>query len=176
MANAPPAYNCQACRKQKKATKARVSTSKRKDCNELTENNVTKSSPRVHYGPVLKKVYVGTGQRRFIFKQEHRKGSSKSNTRYSQSRPVVAISRTSSDELTRRTNAFITVIEFSEVRYALSNYGEPLLQLPKHMGRNQSLDAAVNTMTISYQSYRCKQRPSEAISSYVKAIHALRYD
>jgi hypothetical protein len=86
----------------------------------------------------------------------------------------MAVSQTPSDDISRRSSAFITLLEVTDVRYALSCYGELLIDLPKRLGRNPGLDAAVNAMTISYAGYRNGKRSSEATSSYLNAIQALK--
>lgn len=123
---------------------------------------------------------MGSGERRYIFKQEKGRDSSTSGRSSPETKELrkktkrLVISRTPSDEATRRGNAFISVLEIGDIHYALSNYGDILIHVPARLGRNQGLDAAVNALTVSWSSYRSGRRSKEALTSYAAATLALR--
>lgn len=76
--------------------------------------------------------------------------------------------------VTTATAALSTLLDMSDVRYEVVYYGEFLKDLPRRMGCNEVLDAAVVALTHGYSAVHTRQPSAQALGSYVGALKTLR--
>ena len=163
---------CTACRKQKKACHA--------------DNDV----PPCHRCKRLNIDCIGLGLRRFKFQDESDKviAIHTSNQKQEEEKSLVKarnaskghigsiVFRTPSSALTRLTAAYIQGIDpHADISFHLPwNFGPFLEDVPRHLGANDSLDAAADAVAAAYSSIRLQIRPSKDTYSLRKYSKALR--
>lgn len=126
---------------------------------------------------------VGSGQQRFIFKDQtrrykplpkERKISTNPSSNQTNLRPCYSPSN-NQDQLTL---AFIDAVRISaNLKYSLSwAYGSFLADVPKRLGTNKALDAASRALIASHLCFSTPGRiiSCQALSEYTKAIRVLR--
>ncbi|KAL4881181.1 hypothetical protein BJY04DRAFT_61326 [Aspergillus karnatakaensis] len=146
MPGVPSSRGCDACRRQKKK------------CDQI--------KPACTRCARLQIPCVGSGQRRFKFKEGYSKGQD-----------VIVFSNTAripSNETTDITRSFIEVLQVTDVRYDVTWYGPFLETLPRRIGASPALDAAIGALSSAVKAVRTRQNSSDAISKYVKGWQALR--
>ncbi|KAL7783606.1 hypothetical protein V8C37DRAFT_36202 [Trichoderma ceciliae] len=169
MPGVPSYRGCDACRKQKK--KCDMATPACSRCSRL---NIP---------------CVGCGQLRYKFKDQTDlqvvRSSRKARSRASPSfeaeaespASIASIASLVSNKDTARSGAFISLLDVTDPRYDLSCYGGWFKELPKHLGTNEALDAAVEAMVGFYPHLRRHEQSSlsrESLFKYVNALQALR--
>ncbi|KAJ5550122.1 transcriptional regulator family: Fungal Specific TF [Penicillium sp. DV-2018c] len=168
MPGVPSGRACDACRKQKKK------------CDE--------KQPACGRCLRLKVNCVGSGQRRYMFKQEPL--SSKSH----QSSQTILIATPTSNKreisvlnippacpatyMTLLTNSFVAIIKRStDLRFNLWwSFGIFLEEVPRRLGSNEALDRAVDAVTTAHADF-CTHHPVsvQALSKYSLALKTLRF-
>ncbi|KAI9929365.1 hypothetical protein MW887_000833 [Aspergillus wentii] len=155
MPGVPSSRGCEACRKQKKK------------CDQL--------KPACSRCARLKIPCVGAGQQRFKFKDQavalRSNGTTKSPRSIS---PVEVLLRSPSNEMTVLSSAFVSALEITDTRYDLSCYGGFIKNIPRRLGTNEVLDAAVAAMTPAFSAICSRQQSVEAFTKYGQALNALR--
>ncbi|KAL4866277.1 hypothetical protein BDV12DRAFT_137797 [Aspergillus spectabilis] len=146
MPGVPSSRGCDACRRQKKK------------CDQL--------KPACTRCARLQIPCVGSGQRRFKFKEGYSKGQN-----------VILFShagRVPSNDTLDITRGFIEVLQVTDIRYDVTWYGPFLETLPRRIGSSPALDAAIGAVTSAVKAVRTQQNFSDAMSRYVKGWQALR--
>lgn len=82
--------------------------------------------------------------------------------------------RVPGNELTRKTGAFVAVLNVSDLRYDISGFGAFLRELPRRLGRNKALDASVHAVTTVFPALYSQESSPEMIAAYVHALRCLR--
>ncbi|KAF2096262.1 hypothetical protein NA57DRAFT_67772 [Rhizodiscina lignyota] len=155
MAGVPSGRGCEACRKQKKK------------CDEL--------KPACSRCKRLRIDCKGSGQQRFKFKDQTLAfRSNKDQASQSPSSSGTEMTRSPSNETTVLVSAFISTLEVKHPGYDLSCYGWFLQDIPKRLGTNDALDAAVGAISAAYSSIYTRQRSVETFSRYGHALRTLR--
>ena len=79
-----------------------------------------------------------------------------------------------SNQLTVMTSALTTALEITDPRYDLTIYGNFMKEIPRRLGSNSALDAAVYALTVAFASIHKTQPSAEAIHGYSRALNSLR--
>ncbi|KAM0264950.1 hypothetical protein ACHAQJ_000466 [Trichoderma viride] len=126
---------------------------------------------------------VGCGQLRYKFKNQTDlqvvRSSNKTRSRASpqfeteSESPGSSISLVSSKD-TARSGAFISLLNVTDPSYDLGCYGPWFKDLPKRLGNNEALDAAVEAMVGFYPHLRRHEQSSLSRGSLLKYVNALR--
>lgn len=82
--------------------------------------------------------------------------------------------RVPSNHLMKRTGAFISVLNVSDLRYDISGFGAFLRELPRRLGRNRALDASVNALTVVFPALYLQEPTPAMLAAYVHALRCLR--
>lgn len=108
-----------------------------------------------------------------MFKQSKpRPGSTATTTTaYPQTTVVIQVP---ANELTRKTGAFVAVLNISDLRYDISGFGGFVRELPRRMGRNKALDASVNALTVVFPVLYLQEPSPAMLAAYVHALRCLR--
>ncbi|KAK5994587.1 hypothetical protein PT974_05066 [Cladobotryum mycophilum] len=161
MAGVPTYRGCDACRGQKKKC-----DQAKPACSRCTRLNIP---------------CVGCGQIRYKFKDHsgppkkgRRSSSPASSTKSKSASPSPSLSPTLSNQVTVRSSSFISLLEIRDPRYDLTSYGVFFRDLPRRLGTNEALDAAVDVMASSYSYLRTRQSSKESLVKYVNALQALQ--
>ena len=184
MPGVPSGLGCDACRKQKKKASshdlhliARVAN--------LEQCNL--ANPACSRCARLRIQCIGAGERRFKFKdQTVVMRPSKHAGKLVQQRTAVSTRKLEFDqsddalsfvpysETMRIANAFISTLEISDLRYAVSYYGAFLKYVPQRLGINQALDASVLALAGASSCIRTRQNSTQVLVQYGDALKALR--
>jgi hypothetical protein len=81
---------------------------------------------------------------------------------------------TPSSEVTMAASRFVSALEVLDPRFDLTIYGNFIREIPRRLGTNEALDAAVGTLTTALPLVHTRQRSAELFHKYVVAIRALR--
>ena len=108
-----------------------------------------------------------------MFKQAKPRPGSTATSTTARTQTAVAIP-VPENELTRRTGAFVAVLNVSDLRYDISGFGAFLRELPRRMGRNKALDAAVSALTAVFPILYLQEPSSTMLAAYVRALRCLR--
>ncbi|KAJ5129600.1 uncharacterized protein N7515_005639 [Penicillium bovifimosum] len=167
MPGVPSGRACDACRKQKKK------------CDE--------KQPACGRCLRLKVNCVGSGQQRYMFKQErlspksHRSGQSTLVLRPTSNKrelPALNIPRACpATYITLLTNSFVGIIKRStDLRFNLWwSFGIFLEEVPRRLGSNEALDRAVDAVTTAHADFCTHRQASvQALSKYSHALTTLR--
>ncbi|KAL7946766.1 hypothetical protein V8C42DRAFT_318742 [Trichoderma barbatum] len=170
MPGVPSYRGCDACRKQKK--------------------KCDMASPACSRCSRLNIPCVGCGQLRYKFKDQTdlqiERSSKKTRSRASpQSRAGTGSGGESPSSITSlvsnrdsaRSGAFVSLLDINDPSYDLSCYGGWFKDLPRRLGTNEALDAAVEAMVGFYPHLRRHEQSSLSRGSlfkYVNALQALR--
>jgi hypothetical protein len=76
--------------------------------------------------------------------------------------------------MTMVASNFIAALQITDIRYDLGSYGTFFNDIPSRLGTSDALDAAVNAFTVTFSSIYSYRRPVEVMSSYGRALEALR--
>lgn len=79
-----------------------------------------------------------------------------------------------SNETTRLTEEFVSILDVRDLRYSLATYGLFLFDTPRRMGVSKALDASVKALITSYPTLHNRQQSLESLSNWVRALNALR--
>jgi hypothetical protein len=79
------------------------------------------------------------------------------------------------NELDSVTDGFLSAIAVTDIRFDLSIYGAFLEDIPRRLGRNEALDAAVQALTTALPSVRSHQYSTNMYKTYMGALRQLRY-
>lgn len=82
--------------------------------------------------------------------------------------------RVPGSHLMKRTGAFISVLNVSDLRYDISGFGAFLRELPRRLGRNKALDASVNALTVVFPALYLQEPSPAMLAAYVHALRCLR--
>ncbi|KAL4789489.1 hypothetical protein BDV19DRAFT_374099 [Aspergillus venezuelensis] len=146
MPGVPSSRGCDACRRQKKK------------CDQL--------KPACTRCARLQIPCVGSGQRRFKFKEGYSKGQG-----------TIVLSHTArvpSSDTIDIAREFIEVLEVTDIRYDVTWYGPFLENLPRRIGSSPALDAAIGAVTSAVKTLRTHQNHQDAMGKYVNGWKALR--
>lgn len=122
---------------------------------------------------------TGSGQQRYKFKQVRAgppgQAAEKRSSQSSASSSVRSLSRTPSNEATSTLTEFVHKLEVQDIRFDLVwAYGGLLREIPKRLGTNSALDAAVSAMTSTAADLAAGYKSPEALVRYGQALTALR--
>lgn len=138
---------------------------------------------------------VGSGQRRFKFKEQNvivtsKTGQTSLSTRDSDSSGAVASRKTSKSPShavvfqfagppvvprgNKTTSAFVSLLQITDLRYSLDAFGDILHYLPRRLGTSHVLDDSVEALICAYSSYHSRHEHIKALTAYVKVIKTLR--
>lgn len=121
---------------------------------------------------------AGSGKQRYKFKQVRAgppSGAASKRSSQSSASSVRSLSRTPSNETTLTLNEFIHKLEVKDIRFDLVwAYGALLREIPKRLGTNSALDAAVSAMTTTAADLASGYKSPEALVRYGHALTALR--
>ena len=81
---------------------------------------------------------------------------------------------TITSDVAKAASAFVSVLQVTDPRYDITCYGGWVLDLPRRLGVNDALDAAVQALSAAFPSIHTKKITCKALSSYVKALEVLR--
>ncbi|KAL7935601.1 hypothetical protein V8C35DRAFT_297762 [Trichoderma chlorosporum] len=162
MPGVPSYRGCDACRKQKK--------------------KCDMASPACSRCSRLNIPCVGCGQLRYKFKDQTdlqaERSSKKARSRTSGSgsgdESPFSITSLVSNRDTARSGAFASLLDVTDPSYDLSCYGGWFKDLPRHLGTNTALDAAVEAMVGFYPHFRRHEQSSLSRGSVVKYVNALQ--
>ncbi|KAH7310453.1 hypothetical protein B0I35DRAFT_481769 [Stachybotrys elegans] len=115
---------------------------------------------------------VGSGEQRYKFK-EHSLVLRHSKKREGELAAVV-FREPPSNQISRLAAEFVDLFKVDNLRYDISAYGPFFPQIPVRLGRSEAIDAATDAVCKTLHSYRSGVITQEALSSYVKALNALR--
>lgn len=87
---------------------------------------------------------------------------------------IIVPVRVPSNHLTKRTGAFISVLNVSDLRYDISGFGAFLRELPPRLGRNRALDASVHALTVVFPALYLQEPTPAMLAAYVHALRCLR--
>jgi len=79
-----------------------------------------------------------------------------------------------SNQITFVTNAFISTFEIKDLRFDISCYGGFLKEIPKRLGKNDALDAAVTALISAFSSLHTHEQSRDGLVKYVHALKTLR--
>jgi hypothetical protein len=134
----------------------------------------------------LKIACVGCGQLRYKFKDQTDlqavRVSKKARSRASlqpetEGDSPWSIASIASSQDAARSGAFISLLDITDPSYDLRCYGLWFKDLPRRMGTNEALDAAVEAMVGFYPHLRRHEQTSlsrDSLLKYVNALQALR--
>jgi hypothetical protein len=88
--------------------------------------------------------------------------------------PFPALSRTPSNEQAHLAGDFVDKLRVMDLRYALWIYGDFLAGIPRRLGQNQALDAAVDVFTAATTVLHTGSPSPDMHQKYVAALAALR--
>ncbi|KAL5087826.1 hypothetical protein Trisim1_007480 [Trichoderma cf. simile WF8] len=162
MPGVPTYRGCDACRKQKK--KCDMATPACSRCSRL---NIP---------------CIGTGQLRYKFKDQtdlqversSKKARSRASGSGSGSGSPSSIASLVSNRDTARSGAFVSLLDINDPSYDLACYGPWFKDLPRRLGTNVALDAAVEAMVGFYPHLRRHDQSSLSRGSVVKYVNALQ--
>ncbi|TFB05878.1 hypothetical protein CCMA1212_001536 [Trichoderma ghanense] len=165
MPGVPSYRGCDACRKQKK--------------------KCDMASPACSRCSRLNIPCVGCGQLRYKFKDQtelqaerlSKRTRGRTSPPEARSRSPSSITSLVSNEQTARSVAFVSLLDITDPSYDLSCYGGWFKDLPRRLGTNKALDAAVEAMVGFYPHMRRHEQASLSRGSlfkYVNALQALR--
>jgi hypothetical protein len=117
---------------------------------------------------------IGAGEKRYIFVTTTSKGEARRAGSESSVSPFPALSRTPSNEQTHLVGDFVDKLRVTDLRYALWVYGDFLADIPRRLGQNQALDAAVDVFTAATTVLHTGLSSTETQQKYVTALAALR--
>jgi hypothetical protein len=84
------------------------------------------------------------------------------------------IERIPQNQTTSSINQLIAALEITDPRYNLSSLGGFLRELPMRIGKNQALDAAVDSLNSSFSALCSGQCSTEMYTKYGHALRAMR--
>lgn len=84
------------------------------------------------------------------------------------------LSRAPSNARTIVTNALVSALEVTDLRYSLICYGGFVKDIPRRLGTNDALDASVGALTSAFSSLQRRRQSPETLSRYVHALKTLR--
>merc|ERR1711939_138659 len=160
MPGVPSGKGCDACVKQKKK------------CDQL--------KPACSRCARLQITCTGSGKQRYKFKQVRAgpvpgAGARRSESHSSRTSSVRSLSRTPSNDATMMLSDFVDKLEVKDIRFDLCwAYGNLLREIPKRLGTNIALDAAVNAITTTASDLSLGYKSPEALVRYGHALTALR--
>ncbi|KAL9474038.1 hypothetical protein ACSS6W_008418 [Trichoderma asperelloides] len=163
MPGVPSYRGCDACRKQKK--KCDMATPACSRCSRL------------------KIACVGCGQLRYKFKDQtdlqvvrsSKKARSRASPQFeTESDSPGSIVSIASSRDSARSGAFISLLDITDPSYDLRCYGPWFKDLPRRLGTNEALDAAVEAMVGFYPHLRRHEQSSLSRGSLVKYVNALQ--
>lgn len=176
MPGVPSGQGCDACRTQK-----RRSVLSRSHSHPLNALKCDQTKPACSRCRRLHIICVGSGTQRYLFKSQTtitQKSSEKVTV--TRQRPLVLVNDTSisqipSNGITLLIKAFIEKMEVKDIKFDLSFSCGPFLEeIPKRLGTSEALEAATSAFTKAYQYHHNPCRTDEMLSSYIRAIKALR--
>lgn len=74
----------------------------------------------------------------------------------------------------RLAAAFVTTLQVTDVRHAVTYYGPFLREIPQRLGSSPVLDSAVKAVTTAYPFLRTRGFPPTALAHYGQSLRALR--
>ncbi|KAL6859248.1 hypothetical protein J3F83DRAFT_763355 [Trichoderma novae-zelandiae] len=165
MPGVPSYRGCDACRKQKK--------------------KCDMASPACSRCSRLHVPCVGCGQLRYKFKDQtelqaersSRKARGRASPPEARSESPSSITSLVSNRHTARSGAFVSLLDITDPSYDLRCYGWWFKDLPRRLGTNRALDAAVEAMVGFYPHMRRHEQSSlsrDSLYKYVNALQALR--
>ncbi|CAG8039320.1 unnamed protein product [Penicillium salamii] len=163
MPGVPSSRGCDACRKVKKK------------CDQL--------KPTCSRCARLKITCVGSGQQRYMFKNQPLKVTQSQNGALQKSHPSVTEEiifsfgtppSVLSTETGRLASAFVETLQITDVRYAVTYYGPFLREIPQRLGNSPVLDSAVKAISSAYPFVHKGAFPSSALVHYGQSLRALR--
>lgn len=131
----------------------------------------------------LKIVCVGCGQLRYKFKDQTdlqavrscKKARSRTSPQFgAESDSPGSIVSIASSRDAARSGAFISLLDITDPSYDLRCYGPWFKDLPRRLGTNEALDAAVEAMVGFYPHLRRHEQSSLSRGSLVKYVNALQ--
>lgn len=69
---------------------------------------------------------------------------------------------------------FVSALEVLDPRFDLTVYGSFVREIPRRLGSNEALDAAVSTLTTALPLIHTRQQSAEVYRKYVQALQSLR--
>lgn len=72
------------------------------------------------------------------------------------------------------TSRFVSALEVLDPRFDLTIYGNFVREIPRRLGTNEALDAAVGTLTTALPLVHTRQQSAELYHKYVEALQSLR--
>lgn len=197
MPGVPTGRACEGCRKQKKKVLRWLLLLPRPVFTELTKSQCDEKKPACSRCLRLNIPCVGSGERRFKFKEERRFNKSpetdddrqiatKQEAReFTATAAAVSAAEKAartiflppSNELTFLTSVFVQTLKPStDLRYNLVwNYGGFLAEVPQRLGANEALDASVYAVCAAHSSFCLyKDISVEALTKYSHALRMLR--
>ncbi|KAJ5349574.1 hypothetical protein N7541_007301 [Penicillium brevicompactum] len=169
MPGVPSSRGCDACRKVKKKVRI-VST-----CDQL--------KPTCSRCSRLKLTCVGSGQQRYMFKNQPIKVTQTHNGALEKSRgsfqdEIIFSFGTPPSVLNTATGrlaaAFVETLQITDVRYAVTYYGPFLKEIPQRLGNSAVLDSAVKAVCSAYPFIHKGTFPPAALVHYGQSLRALR--
>ncbi|EHK21405.1 uncharacterized protein TRIVIDRAFT_52617 [Trichoderma virens Gv29-8] len=162
MPGVPSYRGCDACRKQKK--------------------KCDMASPACSRCSRLNIPCVGCGQLRYKFKDQtdlqaersSKKARNRTSGSGSGSESPPSITSLLSNRDTARSGAFVSLLDVTDPSYDLRCYGPWFKDLPRRLGINTALDAAVEAMVGFYPHLRRHEQSSLSRGSVVKYVNALQ--
>ena len=68
----------------------------------------------------------------------------------------------------------VSILEIKDPRYSIDCYGGFLRYVPKHLGRNEALDAAVEALVWAHPYHYTREIPEGAVVRYIATLKELR--
>jgi hypothetical protein len=179
MPGVPSGKGCDACVKQKKKVCETSYCDSMYDPIHLHNEQCDQSKPACSRCARLQIPCTGSGQQRYKFKQVRAgppgQHGGKRSSHSSASSSVRSLSRTPSNETTSTLSEFVHKLEVQDIRFDLVwAYGGLLREIPKRLGTNSALDAAVMAMTSTAADLAAGYKSPEALVRYGSALTALR--
>ncbi|KAM5358360.1 hypothetical protein ACJZ2D_015345 [Fusarium nematophilum] len=148
MPGVPSGRGCDACRKQKKK------------CDQ--------AKPACARCARLKIPCIGSGKQRYKFK-----GSASPPFNPGVLQALVHVPSNPTGTI---TNAFVSRLEITDLRYDLTCYGDFLRHIPARLGHNEALDSSADALATTFSTLHGPHgyQSVDALSKYVRALKALR--
>ena len=144
-------------------------------CPRLKSTKCDQSQPACSRCVRLKIACIGSGERRYKFKQEMIVSiTAKVHAAQAFESSFSGLSPTLSNEATRAIGGFISILDVTDPRYDLVCYGGFLKDIPRRLGTNRALDASVDALTSAFSSLYTREHSSAALATYGHAVYVLR--
>lgn len=120
---------------------------------------------------------IGSGQRRFKFKEQPNGAQTAAREECQRQPPsysTTALVHLPSNAATTVASALVAALEVRDLRYDLTCYGPFLTELPRRLGSDEALDAAVAAITAAYSKIYTGRRSLDMLTKYGHALTTLR--